>query len=77
MTSAGVLANLFSLAACALQSCLNKNTYAPDRCDDHVRKLYRCCMHMYRETNGKGESTACPMESVVKRWLKRKGLDVQ
>ncbi|KAI0740790.1 hypothetical protein C8Q76DRAFT_203607 [Earliella scabrosa] len=61
------------LTACTLQSCLNKHTYNPEKCDEHLRKLYKCCWNMYRETDGKGESTACPMESVVRRWLKNHG----
>ena len=62
--------------ACALQACLNKNTYSPDKCDEHVRRLYRCCWRMYQETDGRGESTACPMQSVVRRWLRSHGEDV-
>ncbi|KLO15149.1 DUF1903-domain-containing protein [Schizopora paradoxa] len=56
--------------ACALQTCLNRNTYSPEKCDKLVRKLYECCSRMYEETNGKGESTACPQSRVVTRWLK-------
>lgn len=56
--------------ACDLQSCLRKNTYSPERCDDDVRKLYQCCQRMYEETDGKGRSTACPSANVIKRWLK-------
>ncbi|KAF8987011.1 hypothetical protein BDQ17DRAFT_1286100 [Cyathus striatus] len=56
--------------ACDLHSCLNKNTYKPERCDQHLRKLYECCQKFYEKTDGKGESTACPMPSVVTRWLK-------
>ncbi|KAI0330402.1 DUF1903-domain-containing protein [Cubamyces sp. BRFM 1775] len=59
--------------ACALQSCLKKNTYTPEKCDDHLRKLYKCCWSMYKETDGRGESTACPMPNVVRRWLKGHG----
>ncbi|OCH93536.1 DUF1903-domain-containing protein [Obba rivulosa] len=62
--------------ACALQSCLNKNTYSPDKCDEHLRKLYRCCQTMYKQTDGKGESTACPMPNIVQRWLKNHGESV-
>ncbi len=42
----------------------------------HVRNLYRCCWSMYQQTDGNGESTACPMQSVVRRWLKNHGEDV-
>jgi hypothetical protein len=35
-----------------------------------MRALYRCCAKMY-DTKGDGaESTACPMASVTRRWLK-------
>jgi len=56
--------------ACNLQACLNKNTYAPDKCEDLMRKLYQCCDGMYA-SNPDAESTACPMRSVTKRWLDR------
>ncbi|KAF8720616.1 hypothetical protein AX14_010858 [Amanita brunnescens Koide BX004] len=57
--------------ACDLQSCLRKNTYSPERCNDDVRKLYQCCQRMYEETDGKGTSTACPSANVIKHWLKK------
>ncbi|KAF8344703.1 hypothetical protein F5887DRAFT_885910 [Amanita rubescens] len=56
--------------ACDLQSCLNKNTYSPERCDDDVRQLYQCCLRMYEETDAKGKSTACPSSNVIKHWIK-------
>ncbi|PFH51103.1 hypothetical protein AMATHDRAFT_143416 [Amanita thiersii Skay4041] len=56
--------------ACALQDCLGKNTYSPERCDGYLRNLYLCCQGMYNETDGKGRSTACPMPHVISRWLK-------
>ncbi|KAF9486911.1 hypothetical protein BDN71DRAFT_1405484, partial [Pleurotus eryngii] len=29
--------------ACDLQSCLGKNTYTPEKCDHHLKRLYLCC----------------------------------
>ncbi|KAF9784034.1 hypothetical protein BJ322DRAFT_891074 [Thelephora terrestris] len=55
--------------ACDLQACLGKNTYDPSKCDAQLRKLYECCGNMYDRTNGKGESTACPIPSVVRSTL--------
>ncbi|EIN06391.1 hypothetical protein PUNSTDRAFT_72306 [Punctularia strigosozonata HHB-11173 SS5] len=59
-----------SNTACTLQTCLNKNTYQPEKCDAQLRELYTCCQRFYEATGDKGESTACPMPSVVRRWLK-------
>jgi hypothetical protein len=56
--------------ACALQTCLNKNTYTPEKCDAPVRALYLCCARMYAAQGDGAESTACPMASVTRRWLK-------
>ncbi|KAJ7467501.1 hypothetical protein FB451DRAFT_1258712 [Mycena latifolia] len=56
--------------ACALQTCLNKNTYKPEKCDERLRALYMCCQKMYDTGGESSESTACPMASVVKRWIK-------
>ncbi|KAF8515338.1 hypothetical protein BU17DRAFT_14750, partial [Hysterangium stoloniferum] len=50
--------------ACSLQSCLNKNTYRPDRCHPYLIALYECCQAMY-ETDPAAESAACPMKQVV------------
>ncbi|KAH7929529.1 hypothetical protein BV22DRAFT_1002429 [Leucogyrophana mollusca] len=66
------------MTACALQSCLSSNTYSPEKCDRHLRKLYLCCSEMYHNQSSPGdgvkttgnESSACPMPSVVGRWLK-------
>nr|GAT42995.1 predicted protein [Mycena chlorophos] len=60
--------------ACALQDCLNKNTHKPEKCDARLRELYECCAGTYEPSTigekGKVETTACPKEFVVKRWLK-------
>ncbi|KAF9473062.1 DUF1903-domain-containing protein [Pholiota conissans] len=56
--------------ACALQTCLNRYTYSPEKCDHHLHNLYECCQRMYDSTSGKGESTACPIPQVVTRWMK-------
>ncbi|KAJ7648116.1 DUF1903-domain-containing protein [Roridomyces roridus] len=55
--------------ACSLQTCLNKNTYKPEKCNERLRALYQCCQGMY-DNNSDATSTACPMASVVKRWMK-------
>jgi len=55
--------------ACALQACLSKNTYAQDKCGEKMRSLYKCCRALYDATEDSGESSACPMPSVVRRWL--------
>ncbi|EPT02479.1 hypothetical protein FOMPIDRAFT_1029304 [Fomitopsis schrenkii] len=61
---------------CELQACLNKNTYKPEKCNEQLSKLYQCCQTLYEQTGGKGESTACPMPNVVRRWLKNHGEEV-
>ncbi|EIW80235.1 hypothetical protein CONPUDRAFT_137537 [Coniophora puteana RWD-64-598 SS2] len=55
--------------ACALQGCLGKNTYSPEKCDEQMRRLYLCCQRMY-DSNSNADSHPCPMPSVVDRWLK-------
>lgn len=62
--------SLIRCPACNLQTCLNKNTYSPEKCSKQMRELYTCCAKMYDTTNDQGESTACPMPSVTRRWLK-------
>ncbi|KAF8157330.1 DUF1903-domain-containing protein [Mycena galopus ATCC 62051] len=56
--------------ACALQTCLNKNTYKPEKCDERLRALYMCCQKMYNDQGSDANSTACPIPNVVKRWIK-------
>ncbi|KAI5993708.1 DUF1903-domain-containing protein [Pisolithus orientalis] len=54
-----------------LGSCLDANAYHPDKCDKFVKALYLCCDEMYKKGGRGAESSACPMQSVVERWLKR------
>ncbi|KAG1788325.1 uncharacterized protein HD556DRAFT_1245318, partial [Suillus plorans] len=68
--------------ACALQTCISANTYSPEKCDAHLKRLYQCCSKLYQDRaesdgterhNGSDQeniSTACPMQKVVERWLK-------
>ncbi|KAH6897916.1 DUF1903-domain-containing protein [Coprinopsis sp. MPI-PUGE-AT-0042] len=60
----------FPYKACQLQTCLNKNTYKPEKCDQNLCQLYECCQRFYQQNKNGAESTACPIEPVVKRWLK-------
>lgn len=34
-------------------------------------ELYLCCQEMYMEGGDSAESSACPTQDVVKRWLDR------
>lgn len=59
--------------ACAIQDCLSKYNYNEQKCQDYVESLYRCCAKMYdqnKEHGKDGKSTACPIESVVRRRMK-------
>ncbi|KAF8256487.1 hypothetical protein EI94DRAFT_1603315, partial [Lactarius quietus] len=56
--------------ACALQVCLSKNIYAQDKCAEKMCNLYKCCWALYDATEERGKSSACPMPSVVRQWLK-------
>ncbi|KAF8435151.1 hypothetical protein L210DRAFT_2551831 [Boletus edulis BED1] len=65
--------------ACSLQTCLSRNTYSPEKCNEYVRKLYLCCLDMY-STRGDANiavSTACPAMPVIERWLKRNNTETQ
>ncbi|KAH7877869.1 uncharacterized protein C8R40DRAFT_1067475 [Lentinula edodes] len=55
--------------SCNLQDCLGKNTYHPEKCDKVLRQLYECCQEMYK-AHPRSESSACPIPSVVDRWMK-------
>ncbi|TFK64283.1 hypothetical protein BDN72DRAFT_802272, partial [Pluteus cervinus] len=57
--------------ACELQTCLNKNTYSPERCDALVRKLYTCCQSLYEKQGENVKASPCPLPRVVRRWLEQ------
>jgi Mature-T-Cell Proliferation I type len=63
--------------ACSLQTCLNKNTYSPEKCDNQVFALYECCQNLYKaQANGiQIDPTSCPQQSVIRRWMKRHNND--
>ncbi|KAL9935466.1 hypothetical protein V8E36_005814 [Tilletia maclaganii] len=58
--------------ACAIQSCLQKNSFQQEKCEHLVQELYRCCAQFYREKGNEAESDSCPLPSVVERKLKQK-----
>ncbi|OCF39245.1 hypothetical protein I317_06963 [Kwoniella heveanensis CBS 569] len=72
--------------ACAIQSCLTRNNYNDAKCQTYVFNLYKCCSEMYKNQidksdkgshsgsgsgSGGSESSACPIQSVVERKMKR------
>ncbi|KAI0001033.1 hypothetical protein BJV77DRAFT_938856, partial [Russula vinacea] len=61
---------VISFTACALQTCLSKNTYSQEKCAENLRNLYECCQALYDAIESRSESTACPAPSVVQAWLK-------
>jgi Mature-T-Cell Proliferation I type len=63
--------------ACSLQTCLNKNTYSPEKCDNHLFALYECCQNLYKAqaTGIQIDTTSCPQQSVVQRWMKKHNKD--
>lgn len=71
MTASDNFTPLMLPIACALQNCLSSNTYNQEKCDKFMRELYRCCDEMYKQEGRNAESTACPMQSVVERWLRK------
>ncbi len=64
--------------ACALQSCLQKNTYDAARCDKLVDDLYRCCARFYQANpDYKTQPDACPKPAETSRKMKQRGLGVE
>lgn len=77
-------AHLLDASACAIQTCLSRNSYNQAKCEQYVEALYRCCDQFYKAvdkqsvTNMAGverpevvESTACPIRSIVERKMKQ------
>ena len=63
------------LPACSIQTCLQKENYNETKCASYVDALYRCCAKMYAQgTSHEGKSTACPIQSVVERRMKQRGV---
>lgn len=74
---------LFPSPACAIQTCLSQTSYNQEKCASYVTALYKCCANFYDQVNA-GEyknlsgierqnvkdSTACPLENVVRRKIK-------
>ena len=66
--------------ACRIQSCLQKNTFQQDKCENLIDDLYRCCARFYRDgttTQSKGiQPDACPVSKTVDRRIATKGLQI-
>ncbi|KAF8554843.1 hypothetical protein OG21DRAFT_1411832 [Imleria badia] len=65
----------YCTAACSLQTCLSRNTFNPEKCDDYLRKLYQCCLDIQRDANA--QSTACPAKPVIEHWFKTHNTETQ
>jgi hypothetical protein len=79
---------IISFIAYALRTCLSRNTYAQEKCAEHMRNLYECCQALYDAMvteEGRGESTACqrspkvpskfsqgPYAVLARRWMPRR-----
>jgi hypothetical protein len=72
------------LVACAIQTCLSRTSYNEQKCQYAIDALYRCCASFYDKANageyknlggigreGIKKSTACPLEEIVRRTVKR------
>ncbi|KDN36926.1 DUF1903-domain-containing protein, partial [Tilletiaria anomala UBC 951] len=59
--------------ACAIQSCLQKNTFQQDKCEGLIDALYRCCARFYRShgTDAK-QPDACPKPAELKKKLEKR-----
>jgi hypothetical protein len=71
--------------ACAIQSCLSRTSYNEQKCQPLINALYTCCAQFYDtlhstagyknlggvERAGVKGSTACPLEEVVRRTMRR------
>ncbi|TIA89787.1 hypothetical protein E3P99_01876 [Wallemia hederae] len=56
-----------------MQNCLTKNGFQQDRCENILDELYICCGRYYQQTQQKIDS--CPIESVLNRKLRDRGLN--
>lgn len=50
--------------ACAIQTCLQKNSYDESKCTDKVLALYECCWKLQQESQQ--TSVSCPKPSLLK-----------
>ncbi|KAG0143571.1 hypothetical protein CROQUDRAFT_677805, partial [Cronartium quercuum f. sp. fusiforme G11] len=48
-------------------------TYQPEKCNDQLKRLYKCCCHTYENNGTDASSTACPSQKVVEAKLRKKG----
>lgn len=53
--------------ACRLQGCLQRNTYAPDKCEWAVHALWKCCGHFYQSRGINLDPDVHPLQAAKDR----------
>lgn len=58
--------------ACAIQSCLAKNSYNEEKCQSEVDALYECCNSFYSRNGDGAKSVSCPKASLLRLKMKQR-----
>lgn len=52
--------------ACAIQSCLSKNSFDEQKCQAQIDALYSCCNAFYEKFGDDAKTVSCPMANLLR-----------
>ncbi|KUJ20233.1 DUF1903-domain-containing protein [Mollisia scopiformis] len=58
--------------ACAIQTCLAKNSYNEGACRSEIDALYDCCNAFYSNNGDDAKSVSCPKASLLRLKMRQR-----
>ncbi|KAJ5553197.1 hypothetical protein N7494_002575 [Penicillium frequentans] len=58
--------------ACAIQNCLNKNSWQEEKCQAQIDALYECCNAFYQERGDQASVVSCPKANLLRLKMRQR-----
>ncbi|KAJ5956754.1 hypothetical protein N7501_011033 [Penicillium viridicatum] len=58
--------------ACAIQDCLQKNSFNEDKCQAQIDALYECCNAFYQAEGDQASTLSCPKANLLRLKMRQR-----
>ncbi|KAJ5154902.1 uncharacterized protein N7500_010341 [Penicillium coprophilum] len=58
--------------ACAIQDCLQKNSFDESKCQAQIDALYECCNAFYQERGDQASTVSCPKANLLRLKMRQR-----
>lgn len=62
--------------ACAIQDCIQKNSYKEEKCQSQIDELYKCCNLFYQRHGDDAKTVSCPKANLLRLKMKQRSQGV-